>query len=210
MDVELGRESCPAVVRQEPAGRFVIRRWRQGVSTFPAMVMDRRVPMCFVGIASAEEPLVVVHDGSFEASAQNPQLGHWALHCSSGAFDNQTAFDGNVSAKLQGPQRFTAEWTYEFPNGLVAGREYVVSAWVKAERDGAVASLGVRWSGGYPRIYRGLQAESDWQRMEMLFTVPVPAPDRMEIVLSGDHDGALWWDRVEIFEACDLGRAFGC
>lgn len=159
----------------------------------------------FVGIASAEEPLVVVHDGSFEASAQNPQLGHWALH-GSGAFDNQTAFDGNVSAKLQGPQRFTAEWTYEFPDGLVAGREYVVSAWVKAERDGAVASLGVRWSGGYPRIYRGLQAESDWQRMEMLFTVPVPAPDRMEIVLSGDHDGALWWDRVEIFEARDLGE----
>lgn len=157
----------------------------------------------FAGIATAEEPDVVVHDGSFEESAQNPQLSRWTLH-GPGAFDDQTAFDGNVSAKLLGPQRFTAEWTYEFPDGLVAGREYVVSAWVKAERDGAVASLGVRWTGGYPRIYRGLQAESGWQRIEILFTVPVPAPERIEIVLSGDHDGALWWDLVEIVEARDL------
>lgn len=161
--------------------------------------------VAFAGIAAAEEPIAQVHDGSFETSWQNPQLNYWTLN-GSGAFDTQTVFDGNVAAKLQGPQRFTAEWVYTFPEGLVAGREYVVSAWVKAERDGAVASLGMRWLGGYPRIYRGLQGDSEWQRMEMLFTVPDPAPERIEIVLSGEHDGALWWDRVEIFEARDLGE----
>lgn len=162
--------------------------------------------LTFAGTALAEgEPVVQVEDGNFEASAQNPQLGLWVLN-GTGAFDNNEALDGNVSAQLQGPQRFTSEWTYVFPDGLVAGREYIISAWVKAERDGAVASLGMRWASGYPRILRGLQADSDWQRIEMLFTVPTPAPEKIEVVLTGDHDGALWWDRVELFEARDLGE----
>lgn len=150
--------------------------------------------------AGAEGVPVRVIDGSFESLAAAPDAETWVLN-GRGGIDSAVARAGRASARLDGPNAFQSEWVHPFHMPLVPGREYVISAWVKATGEGNIASLGVRWPGDVTRIYRGLRADDEWQRLELLFTVPNPAPEWIQIVLSGEHEAALWWDEVEITEA---------
>lgn len=156
------------------------------------------------GVGLGAEQLDLLKDGSFEQSAQDPALGYWTLE-GLGGFVRGDARDGSVAARLIGPQRYTSAWVQEFTEGLEPGREYIVSAWVKAEVDGAVASVGVRWDEAYPRVFRGLRAAEGWQRIEFRFQVPADGvPAGMALVLTGEHEGSLLWDDVRIFEAQSL------
>lgn len=141
-----------------------------------------------------------VADGSFESTAANPRLGAWVLR-GSGGIDTGESQVGGAAARLEGPQRFESEWVQTLGRRLEAGGEYVLTAWVKAERDDAIAALGLRWEGGFPRLYRGLRAADGWQPIEIAFTVPTPAPAWIQVVLSGEHEGSLWWDNVHLTEA---------
>lgn len=153
-----------------------------------------------VAVAVAEEPVVRVADGSFEAIATDAASKVWVLN-GSGSIDRTTAHDGRASARLSGPNRFQSEWVHSFGTPLVPGREYVISAWVKASAEGSIASLGLRWPGGDTRIYRGLRPEDGWQKLELEFTVPASGPAWIQVVLTGEHPAELWWDNVQIFEA---------
>lgn len=151
-------------------------------------------------VALAQEVEVRVVDGSFETLSQNPDAGTWILN-GEGGLDKGMAYEQRASARLSGPNQFQSEWVHPFAMPLVPGREYVVSAWVKSSSDGTIASLGLRWPGEGTRIYRGLRGQDPWQKLELLFTVPDPAPDWIQIVLSGEHTGDIWWDHVQIIEA---------
>lgn len=150
--------------------------------------------------ATAQEGAVRVIDGSFESLAESPGTQTWIVN-GRGSIDASVAMVGKASARLEGPNAFQSEWVHPFHMPLVPGREYVVSAWVKATGDGNIASLGLRWPGDETRIYRGLRADDEWQKLELLFTAPDPAPEWIQIVLTGEHENALWWDDVEIVEA---------
>lgn len=156
--------------------------------------------LCLTVAAGAQEVPVRVIDGSFESLAATPGMETWVLN-GRGSIDVTMARDGRASARLDGPNAFQSEWVHPFHMPLVPGREYVVSAWVRATGEGNIASLGVRWPGDVTYIYRGLRAEDEWQRMELLFRVPDPAPEWIQIVLTGDHEAALWWDDVSVVEA---------
>lgn len=149
---------------------------------------------------AGQQSEVRVVDGSFEALWRDPSVRTWVLN-GKGSVDDSTAYDGQASARLAGPNRYQSEWVHPFAMPLVPGREYVVAAWVRATGDGSVASLGIRWPGGDTRIYRGLRPDEEWQRMELLFRVPDPAPAWIQIVLTGEHSRDLWWDSVTIAEA---------
>lgn len=151
-------------------------------------------------VAGAVEVPVRVIDGSFESLAAAPDTNTWVLN-GRGGIDLAVARSGQASARLDGPNAFQSEWVHPFHMPLVPGREYVISAWVRATGEGNIASLGVRWPGDVTYIYRGLRAEDEWQKLELLFTVPDPAPEWIQIVLTGEHEQTLWWDEVSIVEA---------
>lgn len=164
------------------------------------LVMLLGLILCLAGTAGAEEAAVRIVDGGFETAADRLDAGTWKLN-GSGKIDTGTAYEGRASAQLLGPNKLRSEWVHSFTMPLVPGRDYVVSAWVRAEKAGSVASLGIRLPNGITRIYRGLGPEDGWQKMEIQFVVPESAPEWIQVVLSGEHDGALWWDQVEVTEA---------
>lgn len=159
--------------------------------------------VCIGAIAQAIEAPDRVIDASFEQSALDLNAGYWRLE-GAGGFTTDAAHAGNAAAQLIGPQRYESAWVQTIAKALVPGQEYIVTAWAKAEVDGAVASIGIRWDEGYPRVFRGLRAQDGWQRIEFRFQVPDPVPPEIALVLSGEHDGLLLWDDIELFEARDL------
>src|SRR5690606_34477440 len=84
---------------------------------------------------------------------------------------------------------------------LVPGRRYTATAWVRATTADAIAVVGVRWDGGHPRVFRGLDPEAGWTRIEFRFTAPHDEGWR-QLVLSGS--GGLVWDDVGLYEADTL------
>lgn len=84
---------------------------------------------------------------------------------------------------------------------LQPGRRYTVTAWVRALQPGSVAVVGVRWEGGYPRVFRGIEPEEGWVKIEFRFDAPT-RPGWRQVVLSGS--GALVWDEIGLFEADTL------
>jgi hypothetical protein len=84
---------------------------------------------------------------------------------------------------------------------LEPGVRYTVTAWVKALSPGSVAVVGVRWEGGHPRVFRGIEPEDGWVKIEFRFDAP-SRPGWRQVVLSGS--GALVWDDVGLYEADTL------
>lgn len=84
---------------------------------------------------------------------------------------------------------------------LEPGVRYTVTAWVRALAPGSVAVVGVRWEGGYPRVFRGVEPEDGWVKIEFRFDAP-GRPGWRQVVLSGS--GMLVWDEIGLFEAHTL------
>lgn len=84
---------------------------------------------------------------------------------------------------------------------LAPGQRYVLTAWVRALEEGAVAVIGARWERGYPQIFRSIHPDEGWVRMELRFEAPIE-PGWRQIVLSGT--GRLLWDDVTLYEAFSL------
>ena len=84
---------------------------------------------------------------------------------------------------------------------LEPGEQYTVTAWVRALEPGSVAVVGVRWEGGYPRVFRGIEPDEGWVKVEFRFDAPT-RPGWRQVVLSGS--GALVWDDVGLYEAASL------
>lgn len=151
----------------------------------------------------AEELTNMVSDGTFDQSIRDSGLKVWHIE-GRGEFDVTVARKGDGSVRIDGPQSFQYELVQRLDIMVPAGREYIVSAWVKAESDASVLLLGVRWPGGFSRIYRGLSHSEGWQKVELAFTVPKPAPEWVEVVLSGEHEGSIWFDDIAWIEARTL------
>lgn len=84
---------------------------------------------------------------------------------------------------------------------LEPGRRYTVTAWVRALAPGSVATVGVRWEGGHPRVFRGIEPEDGWVKIEFRFDAPTQ-PGWRQVVLTGT--GEMVWDDVGLFEADSL------
>lgn len=160
--------------------------------------------LCFIiglyDVAFATQYVSLLPDAHFDRILENEQISPWKLN-GSGAIDVKETYEHNASARLDGPNNYASEWVYRLPVPLVPEREYVVSAWVKSAADQTLASLGVRWPGGGTRIYRGLNGNDGWQKMELEFSVPASAPEWIQIVLTGEHRESLWWNNVQLIEA---------
>jgi hypothetical protein len=157
--------------------------------------------LAFTGSFSVDARAIVnfITDDSFETMAFSSGVRIWTIK-GSGYFTDDVSREGRASAVLQGPHHFNHQITQRVYN-LSPGTEYVLSAWVKAEEDLAIASLGVSWYGGYTNIYRGLKLEEGWQKIELAFLLPMGSQPWVEVLLSGEHDGKLWWDNIELYEA---------
>lgn len=84
---------------------------------------------------------------------------------------------------------------------LEPGVRYTLSAWVRANKPGSVAIMGARWVGGHPRVFRGVEPEDGWVKIEFRFEAP-SEPGWRQVVLTGT--GELIWDRVALHEADTL------
>ena len=84
---------------------------------------------------------------------------------------------------------------------LEPGLRYTVTAWVRALAPGSVAVVGVRWEGGHPRVFRGIDPEDGWVKIEFRFDAPTQ-PGWRQVVLTGS--GEMVWDDIGLFEADSL------
>lgn len=167
---------------------------------YPILPIVLVLLLCLDVPALAQESVARIVDGSFESFITDPEAQTWVLH-GEGDIDTGQAVEGRASARLIGPNRYQSEWVHPFVTPLVPGREYVISGWVRTTAEGSIASLGLRWPGGDTRIYRGLRPDENWQKLELAFRVPDPAPAWIQVVLSGEHTADLWWDDIQIIEA---------
>lgn len=108
---------------------------------------------------------------------------------------------GDGAVEMAPAQPYQEEVVQTIGPRLVPGRRYTATAWVRATTKDAIAVLGVRWEGGHPRVFRGLDPESGWTRIEFRFTAPRDEGWR-QLVLSGA--GGLIWDDVGLYEADTL------
>ncbi len=94
-----------------------------------------------------------------------------------------------------------AEVVQTVGTALAPGQRYILSAWVRALEEGAVAVVGARWERGHPQIFRSVHPDEGWVRIELRFEAPME-PGWRQIVLSGT--GRLLWDDVTLYEAFSL------
>lgn len=94
-----------------------------------------------------------------------------------------------------------AEVVQTVTTALAPGQRYTLSVWVRALEEGAVAVVGARWDGGYPRVFRSVEPEDGWVRIELRFDAPIE-PGWRQVVLSGT--GELLWDDVGLYESYSL------
>lgn len=105
---------------------------------------------------------------------------------------------GGRGVLMQSDKDYDSELVQTIGPQLIPGRTYTVSAWVRSETADAVAVVGVRWEGGHPRVFRGVNPDDGWSKVEFRFTAP-QTPGWRQIVLSGT--GTLVWDDVSLYEA---------
>lgn len=84
---------------------------------------------------------------------------------------------------------------------LEPGLYYTVSVRVKALSKQATAVVGVRWEGGHPRVFRGINPEDGWVRIDLRFEAP-RTPGWRQVVVTGSGD--LVWDEIYLHEADTL------
>lgn len=84
---------------------------------------------------------------------------------------------------------------------LTPGMRYTLSARVRALSPDSTAVIGVRWEGGHPRVFRGINPEDGWVKVEFRFEAPV-TPGWRQVVLSGTGD--LVWDDVSLYPSDTL------
>ncbi len=125
---------------------------------------------------------------------------YWILRGASGV-TTSAGRGGGGGVRVASEREYDAQVIQTVGPRLVPGRRYTVSAWVRATSPQAVAVIGVRWDGGHPRVFRGVQPEDGWSKIEFRFVAPQDDGWR-QVVLSGT--GELVWDDVALYEADTL------
>jgi len=123
---------------------------------------------------------------------------YWTLKGINTKIDPAAGRHGDGAVGMAPTQPYQEEVVQTIGPRLIPGRRYMATAWVRATTEGAIAVLGVRWEGGHPRVFRGLDPDSGWSRIEFRFTAPEGDGWR-QLVLSGT--GGLIWDDVGLYEA---------
>lgn len=126
---------------------------------------------------------------------------YWILKGEGTVYDPQAGREGSGGVILRPAVDPAAEVVQTVGPALEPGARYTVTAWVRALSPGSVAVVGVRWEGGYPRVFRGIEPEEGWVKIEFWFDAPV-RPGWRQVVLSGS--GEMVWDDVGLFEADSL------
>lgn len=124
--------------------------------------------------------------------------GYWILKGEGTRYDERGGRVGDGAVVMYPENDPTAEVVQTVGPNLQPGVRYTVTAWVRALSPGSVAVVGVRWEGGHPRVFRGVEPEDGWVKIEFRFDAPARQGWR-QVVLAGS--GALVWDDVGLYEA---------
>lgn len=124
----------------------------------------------------------------------------WIFKGEETAWEARSGREGGA-ARYRGAAGSEAEIVQTIGTPLAPGQRYTLSAWVRSLEKGAVAVVGARWDGGYPRVFRGIDPEDGWVRIEFRFDAPIE-PGWRQVVLSGT--GELLWDDVGLYESYSL------
>lgn len=128
-------------------------------------------------------------------------VDYWILKGEGTRYDESGGRSGDGAVVMYPEIDPSAELVQTVGPTLEPGVRYTVTAWVKALSPGSVAVVGVRWEGGHPRVFRGVEPEDGWVKIEFRFDAP-SRPGWRQVVLSGS--GALVWDDVGLYEADTL------
>ncbi|MBO2520983.1 MAG: hypothetical protein LOD85_08520 [Clostridia bacterium] len=126
---------------------------------------------------------------------------YWILKGEHTRYDAYAGRDGTGGVVLRPALDPGAEIVQTVGPALEPGLRYTVTAWVRALAPGSVAVVGVRWEGGHPRVFRGIDPEDGWVKIEFRFDAPTQ-PGWRQVVLTGS--GEMVWDDIGLFEADSL------
>jgi hypothetical protein len=140
-------------------------------------------------------------DGSFQTLGSNPVKSAWVLPAQGRVQSNagrqaDATREPDYAVAITSVNDFGSELIQPI-QPLVAGREYVLTAWARAERPGLQARIGVRMSDVFPSLYRGLTGDG-WEQISLKF---VATEGKGEIVLANSVGGTVWWDDISIQES---------
>jgi hypothetical protein len=152
-------------------------------------------------IASEAYASEMVVDGSFRRLGNQPGESAWIIPAVGGV-ESGVGRVSEGTSDTQGYAAFlalTSDYAAELVQpllSLVPGREYILTAWVRTEKSGVQASIGIRTQQGYTRLYRGLSTDG-WERIELRFTA---AEGWAQIVLSNTTGTDVYWDDISLQE----------
>ena len=180
------------------AGRFLLIAWATvAAACAPGIAMPGVQAATQAGATLAVE----APDDNLLRNASFDGDGFWILKGTRTQLVRGLGRDGDGAVQMAPEVPYQEEVVQTVGPRLVPGRRYTATAWVRATTEGAIAVLGVRWEGGHPRVFRGLDPEAGWTRIEFRFTAPDDDGWR-QVVLSGS--GGLIWDDVGLYEADTL------
>lgn len=152
------------------------------------------------GSAAAQEYIV---DGGFEYVGTHPGQSAWLIPPGSGVRSGagrlEPSFATTAGTGYAAYLAATSDYKTELVQPLlplVPGRQYLLSAWVKAEQPGMDITIGVRSQKAYPHIERGLSGEG-WERVELEFD----AQEGWAQVVLSSTAGVTLWDDVSLQES---------
>jgi len=111
-------------------------------------------------------------------------VDYWILKGEGTRYDESGGRFGDGAVVMYPEIDPSAELVQTVGPTLEPGVRYTVTAWVKALSPGSVAVVGVRWEGGHPRVFRGVEPEDGWVKIEFRFDAP-SRPGWRQVVLSG-------------------------
>jgi hypothetical protein len=149
----------------------------------------------------------LITNGGFETGSLSP----WALSVTksglgqaTAALDSTTAADGAASAHVHITAASASNWQIDFASkafSLVAGKQYIVSFWVKSD---VAQTIQVATQGGAPNYaYYGLNnvfsVGTTWVRDSLTFKASTTASDTALEFFLGGKASNIWLDDVQVF-----------
>ena len=166
--------------------RGVNRRFRGVFILWAALLLV--LPASGVGATGVTAVLSGAPALNFLRNSSFVGADYWILKGEGTRFDERGGRSGDGAVVMYPEIDPSAEMVQTVGPTLEPGVRYTVTAWVKALSPGSVAVVGVRWEGGHPRVFRGIEPEDGWVKIEFRFDAP-SRPGWRQVVLSGSGRG---------------------
>ena len=175
--------------------------WRLAAGLLSFVAAVGLAPRVFAATAGVTATLQGAPASNYLRNSAFQSADYWILKGEKTVYDPGAGRNGTGGIVLRPAVDPGAEVVQTVGPTLEPGARYTVTAWVRALAPGSVAVVGVRWEGGYPRVFRGIEPEDGWVKIEFRFDAPV-RPGWRQVVLSGS--GEMVWDDVALYEADSL------